>query len=176
MRTETLYSGYRSGWDRGRTRGMTPEQRSEFYRQRNEKRDQVQREINQVTSKIVRDFESRLNHQMEMARLLTRISSIASYVYANTDIGSTGVRHEDRLVKSLRSYQRQFVQFVAERNAAGHGEEEEYEIRGLPTFDYRSDGLGERLDARVVDLLLLALFAVVFFMLAFVGFLRSDVQ
>ena len=39
-----------------------------------------------------------------------------------------------------------------------------------------NDDLGVRLDARIVDVLLLVLFAVTFFMAAFVSFLRSDVQ
>jgi hypothetical protein len=46
----------------------------------------------------------------------------------------------------------------------------------MPSFEYRNDELGERLDARIVDVLLLVLFAVAFFMAAFVSFLRSDIN
>jgi len=56
------------------------------------------------------------------------------------------------------------------------GNGEEYSIDDMPAFEYRNDELGERLDARIVDVLLLVLFAVAFFMAAFVSFLRSDIN
>ena len=65
-------------------------------------------------------------------------------------------------------------------SAAGFGWDgggsDDYSVDDLPTFEYRTDELGVRLDSRIVDILLLVLFAVAFFMAAFVSFLRSDVS
>jgi len=146
------------------------------------KRDAMQKDINKVTAEVVRDFESRLSQQTDVARVLTRVSPVASFVYANTDIGATGVLHEERLVNHLRTYQREFVRYVSEQTQGqgGFGWDggggDDYTVDDLPSFDYHNDDLGVRLDARIVDVLLLVLFAVTFFMAAFVSFLRSDVQ
>ena len=177
LRTEAMSVAYRSQWRRGGRswRNMTASQRSEFFRQRREQRDQLQRDVNEASAEIISDFETRLRRQTDMARVLTRVSPVACFVFANTDIGATGVRHEERLIGALRNYQRQFADYVAERSQAPGGGEE-YDIDDLPDFRYRADGLQERLDARFVDVLLLALFAVAFFMAAFVSFLRSEVD
>ena len=178
LRTEALAADYRRQWRRGGRsfRSMTASERSEFFRQRREQRDQLQQDVNKVSAEIISDFETRLRRQTDMARVLTRISPVACFVFANTDLGATGVRHEERLIGSLRQYQRQFARYVAAKTEAAAGSEEEYEIDDLPDFRYRSDGLGERLDSRFVDVLLLALFTVAFFMAAFVSFLRGEVD
>lgn len=183
LRSKQISDSYQADWGsvRRRMRGLDREQRSALFAEIRAARDKMQKEINEVTADVVRDFESRLARQTDVARVLTRISPVASFVYANTDIGATGVRHEERLVKHLRTYQREFVRFVMEETegAGGFGwdgADEDYSIDDLPRFEYRTDDLGVRLDARIIDVLLLVLFAVAFFMAAFVSFLRSDVN
>jgi ABC-type transport system involved in multi-copper enzyme maturation permease subunit len=167
---------------RGRIRGMSAAQRSAFFADLRAQREKMQREVNEITAEVVRDFESRLARQTDVARLLTRVSPVACFVYANTDIGATGVRHQERLVSHLRTYQREFVRFVSEQTQGqggfgwDGGGSDDYSVDDLPTFEYRTDELGVRLDSRIVDILLLVLFAVAFFMAAFVSFLRSDVS
>lgn len=183
LRSKQISDTYQTDWRgmRGRMRGMSRDERMAFFAEIRAQREMMQQEINKATAEIVRDFESRLSRQTEIARVLTRISPVASFVYANTDIGATGVRHEERLVNHLRTYQRQFVRFVAEQTDGEggfgwDGADEDYSVKDLPTFDYSDDDLGVRLNARMVDVLLLVLFAVAFFMAAFVSFLRSDVN
>jgi ABC-type transport system involved in multi-copper enzyme maturation permease subunit len=185
LRSKQIADTYQINWRgiRGRVRGMSQQERSAFFADLRLQREKMQQEVNKVTADVVRDFESRLSRQTDVARVLTRISPVASFVYANTDIGATGVRHEERLVNHLRTYQREFVRFVAEQTEGqggfgwdGGGGGEEYSVENLPTFEYRNDDLGVRLDARIVDVLMLVLFAVAFFMAAFVSFLRSDVN
>ncbi|MBT3344420.1 MAG: ABC transporter permease subunit [Gemmatimonadetes bacterium] len=181
LRTQQISEQYRSGWGgmRRRMRGMSREERSAFFRQMREQRDKLQAEVNEATSDVIGDFEIQLRRQTDIARQLTRISPVASFVYASTDVGATGVRHEERLINSLRAYQRQFARFVTEQAGEGgsfFGGDEDYDISALPSFDYRAESLGERFESRMVDTLLLLLFAVAFFMAAFVSFLRSDIS
>lgn len=183
LRTKALTDEYGSLWGRGRgrMRNMTPAQRTEFRRRMMEEREELQRRINEATAEIVQGFEKRLRWQTDVARTLTRLSPVAAYVYANTDIGETGVRHEERLINSLRQYQRQLTRWVREQqqDSGGgtwfHGDDEDYSIDGMPDFQHRSEDLGVRLSERSVDILLLAIFAVLFFMAAFLSFLRADI-
>jgi len=186
LRSKQITDTYQADWGsiRSHMRGMSREERGTFFAQIRSEREEMQKEINKVTADVVRDFESRLARQTDVARVLTRVSPVASFVYANTDIGATGVRHEERLVNHLRTYQREFVRYVSEQTQGqggfgwdrGGDDGDEYSVDELPSFEYRTDDLGVRLNARIIDVLLLVLFSIAFFMAAFISFLRSDVN
>ena len=182
LRSKQISDQYQTDWGsmRRRVRGMSREERGAFFREIREQRDELQREVNKVTSEVVRNFEIQLRRQTDIARQLTRISPVASFVYASTDVGATGVRHEERLINTLRNFQHQFVRFVAEQAgedaSAFGGSDDDYDIDAMPDFSYTAEGLSERFESRMVDTLLLLLFAILFFMAAFVSFLRSDVN
>jgi ABC-2 type transport system permease protein len=182
LRSKQISDQYQTDWGsmRRRVRGMSREERSAFFREIREQRNELQREVNKVTSAVVRNFEIQLRRQTDIARQLTRISPVASFVYASTDVGATGVRHEERLINTLRNFQHQFVRFVAEQAgedaSAFGGSDDDYDIDAMPDFSYTAEGLSERFESRMVDTLLLLLFAILFFMAAFVSFLRSDVN
>jgi ABC-type transport system involved in multi-copper enzyme maturation permease subunit len=169
----------------GNWRNMSREERAEMRRKMVEGREQLQSAINRATEQTIRDFERQLNNQVEVARTITRISPVATYVYANTDIGVTGVRNEQQLINSLRAYQRQFSRYIDEKIEesggggmfwGGNNDDQEYSIGDMPVFDYKPEELGMRLEVRSTDVLLLVVFAVLFFMLAFVSFLRTDIS
>ena len=186
-RTKGLSDEYAAGWRRAgrRMRNMTREQRTEFRRERMKAREELQAAVNEATEEAIRDFERQLHTQIEVARTITRLSPVAAFVYANTDIGQTGVRHERQLVNGLRSYQRQFANYVAEKEEGGSGgggffggqddDYDDYDIDDMPVFDQKEEDLAGRLAARSTDILLLAVFAVAFFMGAFLSFLRTDI-
>ena len=160
---------------------MDPAERRKMREQMMEERQQLQDEINEATEEIVRQFERRLRRQVEVARDLTRISPVAAYVYACTDLGGTGVRYERRLIAEIRAYQRQFVRYVEEKIGEDStvswwgGTDENYSIDDMPVFTYRTEPLEERMAARGTDILLLVLFGVIFFLLSFLSFLRTDI-
>ena len=183
-RTKGLSDQYRSQWrGRGRRgwRNMSQAERQEMRQQMMKAREELQTGINKATEEVIRDFERQLSRQVDIARNLTRLSPVATYVYANTDIGETGVRHEQQLVNDLRAYQRQFSRYVDEKSGDegggfwGGSRNEDYSIDDMPVFTFRSENLEGRLAARTTDILLLGVFAVLFFMLAFVSFLRMDI-
>jgi ABC-type transport system involved in multi-copper enzyme maturation permease subunit len=181
-RTKGLNDEFRSRWrppGRGDMRGQTPAQRQTLRTEMAAAREQLQADVNKATEDIIRDFERQLRRQVDLARTLSRCSPVAAYVYACTDIGETGVRHEQKLVDDLRGYQRQFARYVQEKNRGGGGmfggAEADYTIEDMPVFSYRAEALEGRLSARTTDVTLLAVFAVLFFMGAFLSFLRADI-
>lgn len=183
-RTKGLNDQFRARWrppGRGEQRGQTQAQRQEQRQQMAAAREELQTAVNKATEEVIRDFERQLRLQVDLARILSRLSPVAAYVYANTDIGETGVRHEQKLVDDLRSYQRQFAGYVEEKNRSsggsffGGGQEADYTVADMPGFTYRPEALESRLSARTVDVVLLVVFGVLFFMGAFVSFLRTDI-
>ena len=183
-RTKGLNDAFWGQWrgNRRNMRDMTPSERQEMRKKMREGREELQAEINKATEEEVRNFERQLRRQVDVARNISRVSPVAAYVYANTDIGVTGVRHEQQLVNELRAYQRQFSRYVEEKSGDGGGggfwggsNDEDYSIDDMPVFTYKAEELEGRLAARTTDILLLVIFVVLFFMLAFVSFLRTDI-
>jgi ABC-type transport system involved in multi-copper enzyme maturation permease subunit len=151
----------------------------QHWRERGIKFEDLPAEVNRSTEEMMRAFERQVQRQEETTRLLTRLSPIASYVYAVTDLGETGVRHEQRLLDQLRAYQQQFSRCLDEKAKQARAAAKPPEgspIEDLPVFAYRSEALSERVAVRSADLLLLGIFAVLFFLLAFVSFLRKDIS
>jgi hypothetical protein len=76
------------------------------------------------------------------------------------------MRHERYLANGLRAYQRQLSRYILEQqaDAVGFGdqEDEDYRIDDMPVFKLRAESLAGRLTARTTDVLLLAVFAVLF--------------
>ena len=148
------------------------------WREERRELEELPAEMHRLTETMTRAFERQVERQEETTRLLTRLSPVASYVYAATDLGQTGVRHERRLLDQLRTYQQQFARYVdekAKQQRAAPEPDLNSPVEDLPVFAYRSEGLSERIVARSSDLLLLGIFAVLFFLLAVVSFLRTDV-
>ncbi|HID95353.1 MAG TPA: DUF3526 domain-containing protein, partial [Candidatus Latescibacteria bacterium] len=147
-----------------------------------EKRYQkLKEDMNLVGEKAMKDYERKLRNQIAVAQNISRISPTASYTYAATDLAGTGVENEWRLLDALRRYQRAFREYTHKKTEelkqkgknvwAG----DEYDISDMPYFRYTGLSLSERLAGVLRDIVVLSLFVVLFFMGAFVSFLRADV-
>ena len=80
---------------------------------------------------------------------------------------------------ALRAYVRAKIEEETARTGGGHPwrvrRDEDYDVSDLPVFNYVPEQLSKRVSMRMTDFLLLVAFAVLFFMAAFVSFLRADV-
>ena len=161
------------------------EGRSAYWASIREQREKLRQQAQREEERIVRDFERRLVRQIEVARNLSRVSPIASYTYASTDIGGTGVEKEHHLMAALKQYQSALRVYVREKieqetartggRVSWHAGDEGYDVSDIPVFAYIPEELSKRVSMRMTDMLLLVVFAVLFFMAAFVSFLRADV-
>lgn len=122
-------------------------------------------------------YERRLDQQVEAAMWLSRISPTASLVYGAGEITDTGIQDRRRFWKALQSYRVQFLNYAedkwSERAKQGGGA---ISTEDYPRFVYFRAGIGERLNAAVVDLGLLAVWNLIFFVAGYVAFLRYDVR
>ena len=185
-KVRSLSEEFRSSWSQLRRGGrrLQGAARAEAFQKIREQREELRRETNETTEEIIRSFERKLGKQINVARALSRISPSSSYIYASTDIGGTGIQNEGRLIASLRTYQREFSQYVEvkmEESGQESGwwgssdDDEEYDISDMPEFNYTSEEVPVRASSRMPDILLLAIYAVVFFMGTFLSFVRMDI-
>ena len=136
--------------------------------------------------------EQRRNRQKVQERLafgLSRLSPAAAFTLAASHLAGTSIRIKDHFEAEALAYQEAYGQFMLEKTGANMGgglrvmmhsnrdeEVQPIDPYEMPAFAYSAPVLREVLPSAFIDLGLLALFNALFFIGAFVAFLRYDVR
>ncbi|MEW6752355.1 MAG: ABC transporter permease [Candidatus Latescibacterota bacterium] len=166
--------------------GRQPENRAE----RQQRFDQAQAEVREQTDKIMADYLQRVDRQVALGVGLSRLSPSASYVYATAGLAASGLGEFSGLRASIDRYRQEFMQAAQsvqnERMRQAEQASDDSERRqildapidpdALPRFAPGRPGLGEVLTSTSADLLILLALNAVFFLGAYVGFLRYDLM
>ena len=117
-----------------------------------------------------------MDAQIRLAKQLSRISPLASFAYATTDLAGTGIRDRNRFMEMLPDYRKQISVFGLDRWVLYDGGEVEgdYNIEGYPQFVYEESRLQDRIGGILIDILVLGIWNILFFMGAYFSFLRYD--
>jgi len=145
--------------------------------------DELQNKTNMIAEEEWVSHERELNRQIGVAKMISRISPVSSFVYIATDLAGTGVRKQLHFMRSLREYQKLFRQYIHEKTRGGlrgrgvffGGRESEYDISDMPVFNYEGEPVSARIAGSILDFAMLGIEAVALFMAAFLSFLRVDV-
>lgn len=143
--------------------------------------------IKQARIKVNRDFQRKRFSQIRLARNITRISPRSVYSYIGETLAGTGFERHIRFLEDAERYRQQLAEFVREKDQTDEDSahlyfvewglsHEEVDPESIPCFVESSLSLEECLQSVLPDIALLFLFGVVFFMGAFVSFLRYDVR
>lgn len=134
------------------------------------KRAKLEAEIGERMERRARQmdetFRNRLNAQIHLSRSLSSLSPIAVGTYLITDLAGTGVLANEMLGDTIEEY----WELVREEWDAIEDWED------LPTFKERTLNWKEVFERDKLDLLLLLVLNVLFFMGAYAAFLRYDVR
>ena len=116
-----------------------------------------------------------------LALNISRISPAAVYynaaaILAETDLGSFW-----QFMKQTRQYRRERVEYLRDEKIFSSRRwfttefEEPFDLSSIPRFKERSEGIGGSLQRASLDIMVLAVLNILFFMGAFISFLRYDV-
>ncbi|MFH1539614.1 MAG: ABC transporter permease subunit [bacterium] len=139
-----------------------------------------------ISSQEMEAYDREVRSQVALTKLVSRLSPVSSFIYAVTDLANTGIEREWHLKESLWGYQNHFREFLEKKFSlpdserthpvfGGFFREPEYNMDDLPRFKYNPMPLNERISHVFTDIFLLFAFAVLFFMAAFIAFLRADI-
>lgn len=141
-----------------------------------------------LTEQLNEDRENKSSQRQRLALAIARISPASSFSLAAADLASTSLDLRSAYLNAANAYQTQYAQFMESKDAGGggftmrfnHNEEEEepdpIDPAELPVFEYQAPDAASTISEALPDLGLLALFNIMFFMGAFVAFLRYDVR
>jgi len=150
-----------------------------------ELREGVMVRIAKMQGKLAEDFKRSMEHQVALAGNLSRSSPMSSFVYAATEISGTGAEERDHFMKRLERYhadwrkygEDKIEEFQEQQRKRQQGEEPKpFDPSDYPKFIYEGFPLKDQLQGALRDVLILAVWNIVFFMGAYLSFLRYDVR
>ena len=145
--------------------------------------------MNEFAGRLNEDRRNRQQVQQSVAYTLARVSPATSLSLATSELAGTSMKLQERYLESALTYQKEYAAFMHEKTGMNVGgrmivmkistdDEEETVIdpTELPAFVYEPESLAESIKSAAPDVGLLALFNIIFFAGAFLGFNRYDAR
>lgn len=143
---------------------------------------ELQDEISLERDKIQSAYERKLRRQQEVAVYLSRVSPASSYVFAVVNLANTGIERQQTFLRDAKQYQKDYTDYIRMKSSKTGGfnilnftkPKEEIDLSDMPRFQPRDPTLDASLSAVWIDILLLFVIGIVFFMAAYISFLRYE--
>ncbi len=170
----------------GKFMSLSAEQKGKFYDSMYQSFISANKSTSEVSQKEEEKYQRDVDAQVALAKNLSRISPVSSFIYATTDLASTGIEREKHLKNYLWTYQGQFLEFLTKKFNMPDSErthnlfggafrEPPYEIDDFPQFNYKELEIKNRLKYALTDVVVLVIFGFGFFMAAFFAFIKSEI-
>ena len=148
--------------------------------------EQLVREVNmqqrKISSAIRSAFNNRSRNQEMLATTLASLSPLSNFVFAATDAADVGLASDAEWEYQAGNFYRAFGEYVDKR----YNEEKEknpaftsndyLDLRGRPRFQFQPPPFSVRIERILVPAAILVGFTLLFFVAAFVSFIRYDVR
>ncbi|MDE0554028.1 MAG: ABC transporter permease subunit [Candidatus Poribacteria bacterium] len=121
------------------------------------------------------------NRQSLLALNISRISPAVVYYNAAAILAATDIGSFWRFMEQTRQYRREWLDYLRDEEIFSSRRwfttefEESFDLRKIPRFKEQSEDIGNSLQRAGLDIMILAVLNVLFFMGAFISFLRYDV-
>jgi ABC-type transport system involved in multi-copper enzyme maturation permease subunit len=171
---------------RQQMRGLPQEERRTRFRAlmtelaegRTEKMDVFAQRLNE-------DRRNRVRVRQQVALGFSRMSPASVFSLASTELAGTSLELKERYLEAARAYREGYLRFLKEKTGSSanmwwmrrtEDDAEEIDPLEVPAFELQEPSTSTHVGGALPDLAILLLFNVVFFVGAFVAFLRYDVR
>lgn len=145
--------------------------------------DEANRIQGEKIEAVMRAAAQKEKAQTALARTISMVSPLAVFTYMATDLSSTGMKNEAYFGRIRGAWGQDFWKYVRKRIAELQAKDPAtdwwntaVDMSDRPRFEYREEALGARVQAALPGFVLLLGYGLVFFVLAYVSFLRYDVR
>ncbi|MBE0713346.1 MAG: ABC transporter permease subunit [Candidatus Aminicenantes bacterium] len=136
--------------------------------------------IDENNAAFERDYQQKKRAQQSLAVNLSRISPASALTFGSMTLARTGVDDFDRFLASVRAYKPIYTKWINSKLGQSinfqTGETVQLKIDDMPQHVYEPQWLSRSLVRTIPDFALLAVMIIVFFVGAYVSFLRYDVR
>jgi hypothetical protein len=121
-----------------------------------------------------------MRQQQRVAVNLSRISPASALMFGSMSLARTGIDEHDRFLNSVKTYKPIFTKWITEKqmkslNLSG-GDQPKPDLSDMPQHEFKPEGLSESITRVMPDLFLMVFLIILFFVGAYVSFLRYDVR
>ena len=163
-------------WDNVRQRLRRDQSREERRQLITEARQAIERRLGVLGA----NYENRFIQQAALAKMISRISPSACFTYASTALARTGIETYTDFVRYVYlDFRGQFERRIPELRGDRRSQESRVgaiDFEKLPTFEPKSDTIQLSFKKSLTDIGLLCAYSTMFFLGAFIKFLRYDVK
>ncbi|NND72383.1 MAG: ABC transporter permease [Rhodothermales bacterium] len=149
--------------------------------------DAREQEVRALSARLSEDRRNRERVQQRIALGISRISPTSVFSLAATDLAGTSLELQQQYQDQVSQYRDDYTRFIEEKTGGSGGfwfsggstdeaEEEPIDPYELPVFEFDAPTAATLVSKSLLDLGLLTIFNIVFFVGAFVAFLRYDVR
>ncbi len=136
--------------------------------------------IDENNAALERDYQQKRRAQQSLAINLSRISPASALTFGSMTLARTGVDDFDRFLASVRAYKPIYTKWLNSKLGESinfqTGEQSKINIDDMPQHVYEQQWLSRSFVRTVPDFALLTVMIIVFFVGAYVSFLRYDVR
>ncbi|MDH5406302.1 MAG: ABC transporter permease subunit [Candidatus Aminicenantes bacterium] len=167
--------------------------RGEDYEKFKKLREPIASKYEKREAELIRqleaDYQRGHSTQDRIAVNISRLSPASTLTYIMSDLCHTGLQERENFYQEAKVYYQQlddiyyskmWMETISLENGfrfgLGSRDEDRAERKDLPFFTYKSRGLGAVLSRSVIDIGVLVLYTVIFFLGAYFSFLRYDVR
>ena len=150
----------------------------EFYGFRENLRAQYADKVWQIRKAYL---DENPNRQSLLALNISRISPAAVYYNAAAILAETDLESSWQFMEQARQYRREWVEYLRDEKIfssrrwfTGKDSQEPLDLTGMPRFKEQNEGIGGSLQRAVPDIMILIGLNMLFFIGAFISFLRYD--
>jgi ABC-type transport system involved in multi-copper enzyme maturation permease subunit len=142
-------------------------------------REELQQEGERRKSRLDDFYNDKVNGQIRISKTISRISPSASFKYAVTGLAETGTVLYDRFKSAYERFQEKFREYgdqLREKRNQDKLEKGWFNPDEMPRLSMFDETVADSINAVFVDILLMVIYNVLFFMGAFMMFLRYDAR
>ena len=136
--------------------------------------------IDEKNAAIERDYQVKMREQQNLAVNLSRISPASALMFGTMTLARTGIVSHERFLNSVRSYKPIFTKWVDEKMIRtadfDSAQQPRPDLSDMPQHTFEPEGLGDSFKRTLPDILLMVFLILLFFIGAYVSFLRYDVR
>ena len=141
--------------------------------------DELDRERTRRKDKLDDFYNDKINVQINISKTISRISPAASFKYASTELAETGITLHDSFKKAYKRFRdefRSYAENLRERQRENKLSEDWFQPDEIPRLRMFTPTINDTINTVLMDILLMAIYNVLFFITGYVFFLKYDVR
>ncbi|MCX6565487.1 MAG: ABC transporter permease subunit [Candidatus Aminicenantes bacterium] len=138
-------------------------------------------QIDANNAALERDYQAKKRAQQNLAINLSRISPASALTFSTMSLARTGLDENQRFLDSIRAYKPIFTKWANAKmmsniDFTGGGATAKVVLDDMPLHSFENESLSKSLARTIPDVVLMAVLIIVFFVGAYVSFLKYDVR